>query len=409
MARVISMFLLCLTIHPWAGAASVHLPEPTGPHNVGTLTLHLVDAERENSFTEDKDDKRELMVQVWYPAKPEVDAQPTFYAPKNEEAIKILFGTKASPPRKLKPEIIDSIIRPLKTHSFKDAPVSFTHSTYPILIFSHGYLGSMNQYTVQAEYLASHGYIVAAVNHTYYANIAIMPGESIITYKGKVNFGDAKKADQQLTDIVAVWTKDISFVVDELESLNEPGSDHALAGRIDFSRMGIYGHSFGGAAAGEVCSLDPRFKAGVNMDGYPYGHAIERGMSIPFLFIKAAREPANKPLLKARGMSVEDYDAIMDRLFDTSLAFSKMSRPGYIITFDKMRHLNFSDLPYFAHLSAFGKFVVGEFDPQEGGELINDLTRTFFDKYLKNENIAMPPQSVADHPLASVISHNTTP
>ncbi|CAM4342481.1 hypothetical protein FHS16_002542 [Paenibacillus endophyticus] len=45
------------------------LPKPTGEFKVGTQTFHLVDTKREEIFEEARDGKRELMVQVWYPAQ----------------------------------------------------------------------------------------------------------------------------------------------------------------------------------------------------------------------------------------------------------------------------------------------------------------------------------------------------
>src|SRR5215211_3352780 len=58
-------------------------PDPSGPYEVGTSTYHWVDADRPEVFTDDSDDRRELMVQVWYPAEedPHPRAPPTFKMP----------------------------------------------------------------------------------------------------------------------------------------------------------------------------------------------------------------------------------------------------------------------------------------------------------------------------------------
>src|SRR6266511_6490533 len=44
------------------------LPQPSGPYAIGTLTYHWVDNARPEIFTDDPNDRRELMVQIWYPA-----------------------------------------------------------------------------------------------------------------------------------------------------------------------------------------------------------------------------------------------------------------------------------------------------------------------------------------------------
>ena len=58
-----------------------HLPKPLGEFSVGTETFHFIDDDREESFTEQKSDKRELVFQVWYPALESGRAQRKFGVP----------------------------------------------------------------------------------------------------------------------------------------------------------------------------------------------------------------------------------------------------------------------------------------------------------------------------------------
>src|ERR1044071_8380732 len=59
-------------------------------------------------------------------------------------------------------------------------------------------------------------------------------------------------------------TEDIRFVRDEL---NRVASRLPFSARLDFTRGGGFGHSFGGIAAAHACQTDQRIKACLNQDG----------------------------------------------------------------------------------------------------------------------------------------------
>ena len=203
---------------------------------------------------------------------------------------------------------------------------------------------------------------------------------------------------------VEVWRQDAVFVVDELERLNDRTSNHLLAGQLDLSKLGIFGHSFGGATAGEAIYSDERFDAGVNMDGTPFGKALGNPLGKPFMFVRAAREPVNKLLLTTTKMTVEEYEATMDKHEASGIEMVQNGNPGYLVTFEQMRHFNFTDLPYIKKLIPMNELVVGDFDSIEGGELINGVVRAFFDKHLLGKDVEVPTQAILDHPLVEVRS-----
>jgi predicted dienelactone hydrolase len=51
------------------------------------------------------------------------------------------------------------------------------------------------------------------------------------------------------------------------------------------TRVGVFGHSFGGAQAAQFCSQDSRCKAGVDVDGSLHGSVIQAGIHKPFMFL----------------------------------------------------------------------------------------------------------------------------
>ena len=84
---------------------------------------------------------------------------------------------------------------------------------------------------------------------------------------------------------MAAWTADIAFVLDRLQRLNASDASGKFTGRLDMTRVGVFGHSFGGAAAAQFCHRDSRCKAGIDVDGSLHGSVIQAGIHKPFMFL----------------------------------------------------------------------------------------------------------------------------
>src|SRR5205823_4443949 len=102
------------------------------------------------------------------------------------------------------------------------------------------------------------------------------------------------------------------------------------------ARVGVFGHSFGGATAAEACRLDRRCKAGADLDGTPYGPVARAGLPQPFLFVRGDEEwdSEERPAMDAIVQSAPtDHGAIMIRgarhfnFADTAVTFAPMARP----------------------------------------------------------------------------------
>ena len=136
-----------------------NLPVPTGPYQVGGQILYWTDESRDEWFTEEASDKRRLVVQIWYPT-----------SQQSGEAMDYLLNAYRLLPRlaaqlNLWPPIIDHM-RSVKTNAYRDAPLALGENGQPrrLLVFSHGLGGTRNQNAVQAEELASHGYVVISTD-----------------------------------------------------------------------------------------------------------------------------------------------------------------------------------------------------------------------------------------------------
>jgi pimeloyl-ACP methyl ester carboxylesterase len=96
---------------------------------------------------------------------------------------------------------------------------------------------------------------------------------------------DGSQVDKLADTLVRWWTADCRFVLDQLEQLNASDPSGTFRGRLDLERVGMFGHSLGGATALLLCHDDPRCKAGVNVDGAPIGRVIADGITQPFMFV----------------------------------------------------------------------------------------------------------------------------
>src|SRR5260370_40491388 len=96
--------------------------------------------------------------------------------------------------------------------------------------------------------------------------------------------------------VMTAWTGDIACVVSGLARLNAPDSSGKFSGRLDMTRVGVFGHSLGGAVAAQFCHEDSRCKAGIDIDGAPHGSVIQAGLSQPFMFLLINHGDASDPV-----------------------------------------------------------------------------------------------------------------
>ena len=100
---------------------------------------------------------------------------------------------------------------------------------------------------------------------------------------------------------MTAWTGDIAFVLDRVGRLNASAPSGKFTDRLDMTRVGVYGHSLGGAVAAQFCHEDTRCKAGIDIDGAPHGSVVEAGLRQPFMFLLsdhgAASDSASEQIL----------------------------------------------------------------------------------------------------------------
>jgi dienelactone hydrolase len=252
---------------PGAQGHALSLPEPTGPDPVGVTSLWLTDASRPDPWATGVN-ARELMVSLWYPAVQSDGRRTPYLTPAESELQLTSRGITGVPP---------DALSTTRTNAVSDAAPSGIPRGLPLIVVSPGFTNSRSSLTALAEDLASHGYVVAGVDHTYESYATAFPDGRVTTSLAR----EGPRRDRW-EKVVAGRAADISFVLDEL---TVPHPAWPGAGLIDPSRMAMAGHSIGGAAAISAMLADPRIRAGIDMDGATVAEIPGEGLSRPFLFL----------------------------------------------------------------------------------------------------------------------------
>jgi platelet-activating factor acetylhydrolase isoform II len=266
----------------------------------------------------------------------------------------------------------------------------------PLLIFSHGGGEAREIYSRQLADLASHGFVVAAISHTYDAVLTIFPdGRHIRLAPGRwprptesaiAGLPPSQEASQ---DRLQWWANDIRFVIDELAKINN--SRQAVlpfAGRLDVERIGAFGHSAGGQAAAHACQIETRLRACLNQDGLSafapyYLDSRGWGMNQSFMLIvrNTPREQPSDKELAAMQMTLEQTQPLLvelDARQDASLRLTGGGAYRVLIDAANTTHADFGDLPFLQSATP----REAEIRAQVLGS-VRTITRAFFDKTLK--------------------------
>src|SRR6267143_285656 len=343
----------------------VTLPAPTGHFAVGRTTYTWVNNAETDELAPSSGAKRDVVVLIWYPSAAAKSAAPVEYLPA---AWRLALAQHSGV---LMSQFFTRDLSLVQAHSTSDPDISPEQRSYPVVIMRAGGGALTTDFTTHAEDLASHGYIVVG-----------LPGNRVVI-RPPTNDPENLQADQAnrlINRLLPRWTTDTAFVVTQLGHLNAADPSGKFTGRLDMQRLGMFGHSFGGATALQFCHDDPRCKAGIDIDGAPYGSVVQEGLKQPFMFIlsdhhRELSEPAGRQIMA-------DIQSIYGRLPSGRL----------LITIRRANHFSFSDqmlLKSHYVIVLLRIFGFGGLDGRRGLAITAEYVRTFFDVYLKDAPIAL--------------------
>lgn len=358
----IGVFLLLSSVFLRAAFPTEKLPIPGGEFQVGTRTFEIEDKSRHENYTTNKNDKRRLKYQVWYPAQKTEDYK------KAKWIVDGLDLTRQLAKSMHLPAFVLDHTAEIDSNSYLNAPIDGTLGKYPVVVISHGWKGFRELHTDYAEELASNGFIAVSIDHTYGSQVVKFSDGSLayLNKKALPRIAKPAKYDRISQLLVITYGEDVASVLDDLERLNIADSD--LKGRLDLDQLGVLGHSTGGAGDVYMALKDRRIKALLGLDAWlkPIESKMKGGLSIPSLFLRSQqweKGPNNIALYQLINSSDE----------------------ASLLQLNKTNHVDFSMSYMYSPLTKY----IG-FTGKLGGRLSSDIQKeiivNFFEHNLRNDS-----------------------
>ncbi len=356
---VLSVILILMTVTLLGVFWIRDIPIPSGDFFIGTKTYIVTDELRTEEYNEEGG-CRKFKIQIWYPTddiqnvireKWLYDGKTLAYAMSNDNGL---------------PDFLFSHLSVIDSNSYRDAKLSAYSKNYPLILLSHGWRGSRNLHQDFAEELASNGYIVVGIDHSYGAISTILDGLEVkVNYEalpvGNENF--IIKANQ----LVNTYAGDIRKSIDFLEKLNN--EDPTLKGRLEMKKIGLLGHSTGGGADVKVALIDERIKSVIGLDAWvePIQEKfIIKGLKIPSLFLRSHQWESGK------------NNSNLDLLYSSSHYKPELYQINNTTHYDFAMTYMYSPL-----VKVFG--YSGKIKEDRLYNILTYSIKTFFDNTLKND------------------------
>ena len=208
----------------------------------------------------------------------------------------------------------------VKTNSITDAPIAEGKTRFPVLVYQPG--GGTARFigTFQAEQLASRGYVVVGADHPGFSETMGFPdgyqfkADNMLAPKETGNFREdvLKNWDWLGNEVLPTWIADATYTLDKIAELDRT-TGQLFHKRLDLSRIGMMGWSFGGATAMQMSRVDPRVKAVVDQDGQLFGEVRDKGTSRPFMLMHHGLEdkppkPEQSDVMKEMTAKTNEWD-----------------------------------------------------------------------------------------------------
>ena len=374
---------------------NIRLPNPTGPYGVGRVSYDWIDEHRSDPSNDSA--KREIMVDIWYPADL---SQGASRAPLLPGASR-LTGISEEIMRDDQFKQAWPAVRTgaVASHAVANAQVTKGITRFPLLIFSPGLGSPTFAYTSQLEDFASHGYIVAAIEHTYDTPAVIFPDGRIVPFakdlwsrnpEPTAPGAEGEALHKKRTEL---WADDIVFVLNRFASLNGD-RQFLFYRRVDLDRAGTFGHSSGGRAAARACQLDRRIKACLNEDGSSFWEPLwldssGKSMEQPFMMLDHRDPDFSDSMMIAHGIDPVAYrKRRSDRQAEARSKIYETIKGGsyeVTITTPGVSHGSFTDL-FFLRSAAVSKDTSADLRVLN---LVRVYVRAFFDKYLNQKSTTL--------------------
>jgi hypothetical protein len=382
-------------------------PPPTGLYGIGTVTYHWLDDDRPEIFNTGPKADRELIVQIWYPAKADPLAPRAPYIADADMVMAVFAHIHT------KPEFIFGHFKYVTTNAMLSASVADNEPSYPVLLFLEGATGFRQMNTFQVEDLVSHGYIVAAIDQPGAAADVVFPdGHQVVGLSldqmGLIRQSYLPAEQAPLLNghafqngIIPYFAQDVTFTLNQLTALNEADPHGILTGRLDMQHVGTFGVSLGGIVVGEACRLESRLRACLVMDAPMSSDVVQSGLQQPTMWITRDAETMRLERERAGGWPEAEIQAHQSTM---RAVYQSLRGAGYFVRVPGMFHSNLMDIPNWSPLaSQLG--LTGPIDGQRAHNIINAFSVAFFDRHLKGQPAALLDRPAEQYPEVLFETH----
>ncbi|MCG8573674.1 MAG: hypothetical protein MI810_02225 [Flavobacteriales bacterium] len=346
--------LLFFLFSPYFIAFSKAFPNPSGPYSIGSKTVYLTDSSRMETLTKNPTDYRQLAIQLYYPIR---------QTSPNCQQSESVYGKKVN------------------YYHCLNAPLHDSLNQLPIVLLSPGLGGHFLMNATLAEEIASHGYYVINIGHSYFNEVPEFPNGSapelfgMDTLKMESDNVIGYAFRQVLNQYIKIECEDMKSVIKNLSSFI-PENDLE---QLNVDNIACMGYSAGGAAAAEICTQKKAIKVGINLNGILYGDAHLHELSQPFLYVNADYSSPKKAEIESLG-GMHIIDSLMN-FYDQRKASlrKKSSNHFYELTLSHTTHHNFTDL------ALVNQSFCGKSNPKKSLQITYSFIISFLDTYLKNE------------------------
>jgi dienelactone hydrolase len=350
---------------------ALYLPEPTGPSPVGTTSLWLTDTSRPDPWAAGVN-ARELMVSLWYPATSPDGRRARYMTPAESELQLTSRDITGVPP---------DALSTVRTHAAVDATPAGSARALPLAVLSPGFTSPRSTLTALAEDLASHGYVVVGLDHTYESFATAFPDGRVTTCLARQA---PRRGPRFWEKVVTGRAADVRFVLGQLTGARPawPG-----AGLIDPSRIAMAGHSIGGAAAIAAMLADSRVRVGIDMDGTIPVPIPDHGLSRPFMLLgkQANYTPGS-----------EGAVTTWERAWNLMTGWKRWLLVAGAV------HASFTDLGLLA--DQFGIDIGASISGARSLDITRAYVRAFFDQHLRGRPQALLDQASPRYPEVTFCS-----
>ncbi|MDO0938888.1 hypothetical protein QQY66_46920 [Streptomyces sp. DG2A-72] len=318
---------------------------------------------------------RELMISVWYPAL--APGRGHDLAPYMERGAAQAFDAQS--PHRIPAGTVDWT--GTRTHASREAPADPRGGRRPVVLYSPGAGDPRSWGTVLVEELASQGFVVVTVDHTYESPGVQFPDGSVRT--NEVLFEEFARAQREgtvpalLEKTLRVRVADARFVVDQLGAL-----PHGMSDVLDLRRVGMAGQSGGGFTAAQSMYEDRRIHVGIDLDGTLEFNQEPNGTNLS----PVARHGLDRPFL-LMGREGSDHAGT-----EPSWAAFWSHSTGWRrdLTLRGSRHQTYTDLAAVMPQTGLGQDVVeeaiGTIEPARAVATVRACVTSFFDRWLRGRD-----------------------